>query len=443
MIETLIVVLLMMALNAVFAAYEMALASVSRGRLLLLVEQKRRGAVSALFMKDRMEASLAVVQLGITLAGLIGAAVGGAGMEESVAPHLQATFGFSEPWAEFLALALFVIPLSALIILFAELVPKTFAIQNKEGVCLALSPIMRLLAQLANPIISLFERAVKVIVRPSRRKAHAMEPSAGLHELHAAVALARSARLIGAHQEKIVVAAAQLSARPVRDILLPASAISMIPVQCTLAEALLRAHLDLHTRFPVCEIEGNPQTICGYITFKDIIVSLKMGSGGQELRAIVRPMKYVEDQEPIAGLLETMVRERIHIAIVRSSTQRLLGMVTLEDIVEELTGDIEDEVDRLPAHVHATGSGWIVGGGALMSAVASTAGLPWPTPPAEGRSPTVAEWAATHAGRPLTGGQTIEQDGLSMLVRKLRRGKLLEAFVATGPGQPANQDQER
>ena len=90
------VIILMLVLNAVFAAYEMGLASISRARIAVLVNEKKKGAAEAAFMKDRMEASLAIVQLGITLVGAIAAATGGAGVQESFAPYIQNTWHISK-----------------------------------------------------------------------------------------------------------------------------------------------------------------------------------------------------------------------------------------------------------------------------------------------------------------------------------------------------------
>jgi putative hemolysin len=133
MVET-IAILAMLAVNAVFAAYEMALASVSRASLEVLLQAKRRGARCAVYMKDRMEGSLAVIQLGITLAGAIAAATGGAAADEWLSPWLIDTFALSSGAAEFVALVLLVVPLSAVTIIFAELIPKMVGINNKEGV---------------------------------------------------------------------------------------------------------------------------------------------------------------------------------------------------------------------------------------------------------------------------------------------------------------------
>jgi putative hemolysin len=429
----LLFILFLLALNALLAAYEMALSASSHARLIALEKKGARGAGAAVYMKGRIEASLAVVQVGITLLGAIAGAFGGATVEERLAPVLEARFGLSENAADFLSLALLVVPLSAVTIVFGELVPKIFAIRRREGVALALSPAMRTISLVAWPVVSVLELSVKKVMQllsRSRRGPDASGDETSLHELTAAASLARTARLIGAREERIVTSAAQLARRPVRQIELPAADISMLQLDLPLEDALIHTHLDMHTRFPACRVEGDPQTIEGYITFKDLVALIKMSSRHSGLRAILRPLKKLQGSVPISTALDEMVREHMHIALVVNDEGRTTGLITLEDILEELVGDIEDEFDRLPSHLQPAGEGFIVGGGASFAALAEALGLPVGAPEAQrAKESSLADWVVARLGRMPRGGETVNADGLQLLVRKLRRKRLAEAFV--------------
>ena len=287
----LIIIVLMLVCNAVFVAYEMALASTSQVRLVLLVNEKRKGANEAVFMKKHLEASLAMVQLGVTLFGAVAAAIGGTGVGNTLAPYLESHWGISVFLAEVVALLLVIIPLTFITVVGAELVPKMLALNNKERVLLAMSPVMKVLMEAAYPLISILERSVKRGVSFFSRHYPSVagdEKIQRLHELKAAVSLARTSRLLGSREEKIVLSAAQLSLRPVHEIMIPAADIFMIYRESRLMDAFLRAHLDMHTRFPVCLEENNPQTIQGYVNFKDIIVALNVNPSDPSIRGITR-----------------------------------------------------------------------------------------------------------------------------------------------------------
>jgi putative hemolysin len=425
------VIILMLVFNAVFAAYEMGLASISRARISILVNEHKKGAADAAFMKDRMEASLAVIQLGITLFAAIAAAAGGVGAQASLAPYLAQSWHITMTLANVIAVTVVIIPLTLATIVFAELVPKMFALNNKEWIVLRLSPIMKVLAKIIDPFVSVIEIVVKKIVAAIAR----MQPETRdaqtpwLHELHAAVSLARTSKLMGAREEKIVLAAAHLSTHLVRDIMIPAQDISMVYAGSTLSHALLKAHLDMHTRFPVCMVENDPQSIERYLNFKDIVSALRVNPSDPTIKGISRPITKVQEDLPLSKLLEMMIQEKTHIVVVMSRDNIVLGMITLEDIIEELVGEIEDEFDRLPTHIHPCPTGWIMGGGVLMTTVASTAGLDWSAKFA-GHVPTLAEWCDQTLGKPLEGGETVEADNLRVIPRKFRRKKLQEAIVS-------------
>ncbi len=431
------VIILMLVFNAIFAAYEMGLASISRARISILVSEGKKGAEAAAFMKDRMEASLAVIQLGITLFAAVAAAAGGVGAQANVAPALAHAWNISMAFAQVLSVIFVIVPLTFATIIFAELVPKMFALNNKEWIVLRLSPSIKILAKIIDPLVSIIEIIVKKLVAAITR----MQPQTRdaqtpwLHELRAAVSIARTSKLMGEREEKIVIAAAHLSSHVAKDIMIPVKDISTIYVGSTLSQALVKAHLDMHTRFPICMSENDPQTIERYLNFKDIVSALRVNPADPTIKGISRPITKIREDLPLPKLLEMMIQEKTHIVIVVSAEDKVLGLITLEDIIEELVGEIEDEFDRLPAHIHPCPSGWIMGGGVPITTAASTAGLDWskkyPT-----RVPSLAEWSNQIFGSTLKGGETIESDGLRVIPRKFRRKKLQEAIVSSTSANP-------
>jgi putative hemolysin len=424
-----VVILAMLAINAVFASYEMALASISRARLEVLVQAKRKGARCAAYMKDRLEGSLAVVQLGITLAGAIAAATGGAAVDEWLSPSLVLILGISEGAAEALGLVLFVVPLSAVTIIFAELVPKMVGINNKEGVVLALSPAMKTVSMVFHPAVFVFESVVRKVMKAGRRRwtgGQRAEDSAGLLELRAAASLARATRIIGPMEERIVVAAAQLSARTVVESMVEARDIAMIPTSSSLADALVEAHMHMHTRYPVCTEAGNAQSISGYITFKDIVTAVRMNPSAGGLSGIVRPIHRIPAETTLAHALTEMIRDRVHIALVTDGAG-IRGLLTMEDIVEELVGDIKDEYDRLPTHLGAIGEGWLVGGGAAVGDLAKAMDGSAFTG-VDGKL-TFAEWVERAREQSPQSGETVRMGDVVVQVRKVRRNRITEAVV--------------
>jgi putative hemolysin len=423
------VIAAMLAVNAVFACYEMALASVSRARLEVLLQAGRRGARCAVYMKERLEGSLAVIQLGITLAGAIAAATGGAAVDERLAPWLVGMFGVSNGAAEVLALVLFVIPLSAVTIVFAELVPKMVGINNKEAVALALSPPMKVVSGVFHPVVFVLEATVKRVMRMGQDRVtgeKAAQDRTGLLELRAAASLARAMRIIGPMEERIVMSAVQLSARTVADAMAPERDIATIPAGASLVEALIQAHMHMHTRYPVCMEPGNPQSISGYVTFKDIVTALRIDPGATGLRGIVRPIRHIPVTTTLAQALTDMVRDRVHIALATEGA-RVRGLITMENIVEELVGDIRDEYDRLPAHLNAIGEGWLAGGGVLIEQLATAMGGTV-LAGVDGKL-TLAEWVEQARELSPRSGDTIEVGGVVVIVRKVRRNRVAEAVV--------------
>jgi putative hemolysin len=244
--------------------------------------------------------------------------------------------------------------------------------------------------------------------------------------------------LIGAKEETIILGAAKLSSRPVREIMMPAEDISMLNANDSISQCLIAAHLDMHTRFPVTNEPGDPQGIIGYVNFKDIVIQMRLSPHDTSLAGIIRMLPSLPADLPISSALESLMRYRTHIALVREPEGAVAGMITLEDILEELVGDIQDEYDLLPVHAVRSGTGWVVGGGIGLSRLAELTDVDLTHDmPAEGAR-NLSAWVVGHIG-PVGGGEVVQRGAVRVAVRKVRRQRVLEAQVNLYSNMPTSE----
>ncbi|MFH0974537.1 MAG: hemolysin family protein [Spirochaetota bacterium] len=427
-----IIIVIMILLNSLFAGYELALTTVNLGRIKLFSEQKRKGAHSALFMKTRMGASLAVVQIGVTLVGAMAAAISGAEAEYLLTSAIASVFSISESIAKAIAIMIIVLPLSAVTIIFGELVPKTIALKNNEKVCLLLSPMMRAFAFLTYPLVFFFEWFTKVIVGLfERRIPHKIsQQELGIIELRAQARALRTSSVIDSDQEKIIIGASNLSRIKVLDILIPAKDIVTLFADGDLTDHIVTVHLEGYTRFPVTEARSDPQKIIGYVNIKELIFLAKTHPENPSLREILRPALFLSPDIDIGEAFSIMIKGHTHLAIVKDESNNILGMITMEDILEEVVGDIQDEFDRMPRYINKFGGRqFVAGGGVQMSLLLESLHLTGQLTD-EIAGINLSEWIIRNNNKKLTGGDYFTIDNINILIRKVRRNRVWEAIVS-------------
>ena len=202
----------------------------------------------------------------------------------------------------------------------------------------------------------------------------------------------------------------------------------MLYADAPLSEHLVVIHLEAYTRFPVTEKPGDAQRIIGYVNLKELIFLAKNHPGNPTIRQIIRPILIVAPGISIGDAFTRMMQEHVHLALVRDLQSKICGLITLEDILEELVGDIQDEFDRMPRTITPSGNQWIVGGGVTLGRLRQSTGRPDQNQGISADMP-LTEWLKKYHTEPFKGGDVVIADGLRVLIRKVRRQKVLETLI--------------
>ncbi|MBI4666170.1 MAG: HlyC/CorC family transporter [Nitrospinae bacterium] len=329
--EEIIVIALCLMCNGMMAAYEMAFVSVPKPYLRSLAKKGDKHAQSLLYLRDNPERTLSVIQIGITLVGAIAAAIGGAGAAETIEPFFIETFGMRAPVAEFMAVALVVIPITYLGVVAGELVPKTLAMRNPAKIALAGTKWLFMADRLLAPVINILEWSTKMIVWSFSRETRAAEAPSGPVSIEID-------DLSPAHQ-RFILNMADIENKRINDMMLQWSQVIHIRKTDSLADVMQLALSSGHTRLPVVD-DGN---IVGILHTKEFIAFRE--SGETAWQSIIRPVLKIRTTDSALGALRLMQDKRSHMAVIYSQTGERQGIVTLEDIIEVVIGDIYDEDD--------------------------------------------------------------------------------------------------
>ncbi len=371
----------------------------------------RRPRVGAIWQKfkSNIDRPIAAILILNTAAHTIGAAVAGSQFDELYGD--QWIFAFS-------------LIFTYLMLQFTEILPKTIGVRYNRDAAVWIARPLSVLTRIMRPVVSL----VHVLNKPFEGRRRPTAPHA-VEEITALAGLARISNQISQHQERIIRSATRLSQRKAREVMIPLEHVSFLSTSMSIGEALIAAHLEAHTRFPVSEA-GDLRRVIGYINFKELIYFMRTNPNDPNLRGIIRPLYYATPEESAANLLRVFVDQHIHMAIVAEADGQTLGLVTLEDLVEELVGEIEDEFDRLPRMSHSLSGGtWMMGGGVTVGALNNTAGTRIPE-----EQETVSAWIIGRLGRLPKAGEVLREGEATITIRRVRRGKVFEVMVVTPRG---------
>jgi magnesium and cobalt exporter, CNNM family len=353
-------ILLLVAANAFFAAAEFALVSVRDTRIQQLIQSGRIGARVVQRLHQRLDEVVNGVQLGITMVSLTLGWIG-----EPMVARLVENLRYvhqvphAAVYAHGIAITIAFSLITYLHVLLGELVPKTLALQRAEQIALAVAAPMEAFLTLTRPFLFFMRRSGGLVLRifgaqPTRRGAvHSPD------ELKLIVTASRQFGQIPEFQEEMIHHAIELDSITVRAVMVARPDIFSLPSDLLLDEALARVVEGQHSRIPVYDPQRGPEHIVGVLYYKDLMrwMRLKLSSAGQpaatriarmQIAQIMHDVLVVPETKVLAELLAEFKERRRHLAVVVDEFGSTAGVITVEDILEQLVGNIEDEFDVSP-----------------------------------------------------------------------------------------------
>lgn len=337
----LLVILLLVVLNGLFVAAEIALVTIRRSRVDQLIDEGDRRAIRVRRLIEDPGRFLAVIQLGITFVGFLASAFAAISLARALASAFD-RLGLGADLATGLALVLVTLFLSLFTIVFGELVPKSLALAHPDRVALVVAGPVDLLGRLFGPVVGVLAGITRSVVRPFGIEV-TKEARISAEELKLIVERGGEQGILEAEEEQMIHAVIELGDRRLHEVMVPRPDIVALPAEATIDEAVEVIVREGHSRIPV--YEESIDEVIGILYAKDLLPILKDGAERPPLRSILRTPVFVPESMPIDDLLHELQRRKVHLAIVLDEYGGTAGLVTIEDLLEEIVGEIQDEYD--------------------------------------------------------------------------------------------------
>jgi putative hemolysin len=337
----LLVVLVLVAIEAVFVAAEISLVTLRHSRIEQLIDEGHRNARRVKRLVEDPARFLAVAQIGVTFVGFLASAYAAVNLAERLA-RVIAGVGPLKDYSGGLAVLIVTMLLAAFTIVFGELVPKTFALAYPDRVALTLAGPLDLVGRIFSPLVRLLTWLTRKIAGGFGAGV-ARQAQINTEELKLIVERGGETGVLEAEEEQMISAVIELGERRVHEVMVPRTEMTALPVTTSIDDAIDTFIREGHSRIPI--YRKAIDEIVGVLYAKDLLPFLKGGVQKPDLRELLRAPLFVPESMLVDDLLHKLQGRRVHLAIVLDEYGGTAGMVTIEDLLEEIVGDIQDEYD--------------------------------------------------------------------------------------------------
>lgn len=343
MLLEIVLIFIFIIINGFFAASEIAVVSMRRSRIKQLIEEGNINAKVLNKLREEPDRFLATIQIGVTLAGAIASAIGGAAAVEIIKPALKSIpVPFISLASEAISIGIVVVIISYIALVFGELVPKSIALANPETVSLLTAPAINRFARFTAIFVKLLTSTTNIILKPFGNKAVHDHGYISEEEVRLLLEEGGERGVFEPDEKELIHSVFEFTDTSVKEVMVPTPQVATIGINQPVDEVKSIITKEKFSRYPVIGKDIND--IRGILYAKDFYGVFTM-TGTVDLHRILKPPFFVPETMKVSILLREMQKKRVHLAVVIDEYGSVSGIVSLEDLLEEIVGEIRDEFD--------------------------------------------------------------------------------------------------
>ena len=336
-----IVIIVLTGINAFFSSAEMAIVSINRNKLKILVEEGNKKAIMLENLMKEPSKFLSTIQVGITLASFFASASAATGLSQYLSIYLGK---LKIPYSSHISMILITFLLSYITLVFGELIPKRIALRSSEKTALASVGIIVMVSKIFSPFVKFLTFSTNVILTVLKMKEDNIEEKVSKEELRSLVEVGREHGIINEVEKEMIENIIEFDEKVAREIMIPRTKVFLIDKNISVDELFEKKEVEVYSRIPVYEDEAD--NIVGILFMKDLMIeAYRKGFQNVKLPEIMQEAYFVPETKNVNELFNEMQSEKKHIAILIDEYGGFSGIVTLEDLIEEVMGNISDEFD--------------------------------------------------------------------------------------------------
>ena len=336
-----IVIVALTGINAFFSSAEMAIVSINKNKLKILVEEGNKKAIMLENLMKEPSKFLSTIQVGITLAGFFASASAATGLSQYLSIYLRK---LGIPYSGQISMILITFVLSYITLVFGELIPKRIALKSSEKIALSSVGTIVTVSKIFSPFVKFLTFSTNIILIALKMKEDDIEEKVSKEELRSLVEVGREHGIINEVEKEMIENIIEFDEKVAREIMIPRTKVFLIDKNISVDELFEKKEVEVYSRIPVYEDEAD--NIVGILFMKDLMIeAYRKGFQNVKLPEIMQEAYFVPETKNVNELFNEMQSEKKHIAILIDEYGGFSGIVTLEDLIEEVMGNISDEFD--------------------------------------------------------------------------------------------------